>query len=90
MKLSTENRACREDGDSAGINDFNAKELCFKWTETDLIFAVITDVIHAHENSQELPVLLKVQTLEEETAEVHKKKKNKTQGQHLLSGYSHL
>lgn len=31
---------------------------------TDLIFAVVTDVIHAHENSQKLPVFLKVETLE--------------------------
>lgn len=77
MKLSTENIACREDGDSAGINDFYAKELCFKWTETDLIFAVITDVIHAYENSEKLPVLLQVQTLEEETAEVHKRNRHK-------------
>lgn len=38
----------------------------FKKKKTDLVFAVITDVIHAHENGQKLPVLLKVQTLKEE------------------------
>lgn len=31
----------------------------------DLVFAVVADVVHAHENSQKLPVLLKVQTLQE-------------------------
>lgn len=36
---------------------------------TDLIFAVIADVIHAHEDGQKFPVRLKVQTLEAETAE---------------------
>lgn len=36
---------------------------------TDLIFAVIADVIHAHEDGQKLPVRLEVQTLERETAE---------------------
>lgn len=36
---------------------------------TDLIFAVIADVIHAHEDRQKFPVRLEVQTLEQETAE---------------------
>lgn len=31
----------------------------------DLVFAVVADVVHAHENGQKLPVLLKVQTLQE-------------------------
>lgn len=31
-----------------------------------LVFAEVTDVIHSHENSEQLPVLLKVQTLQEE------------------------
>lgn len=30
-----------------------------------LVFAVVADVVHAHENSQQLPVLLKVQPLQE-------------------------
>lgn len=37
--------------------------------EGDLVFAVIADVIHAHENGQKLPVLLEVQTLNRETTE---------------------
>lgn len=37
----------------------------FKEKQTDLIFAVITDVVHAHEDGQKLPVLLEVQTLME-------------------------
>lgn len=44
----------------------------FLWNyiqKTDLIFAVITDVIHAHEDGQKLPVLLEVQTLKDESAE---------------------
>lgn len=35
----------------------------------NLIFAVITDIVHAHENGQKLPVLLKVQTLQRGTKE---------------------
>lgn len=31
--------------------------------ESDLVLAVITDVIHAHQNGQKLPVFLKVQAL---------------------------
>lgn len=34
--------------------------------KADLVFAEVTDVVHAHENSQQLPVLLKVQLLQEE------------------------
>lgn len=30
----------------------------------DLVFAVVADVVHAHEDRQKLPVLLKVQTLQ--------------------------
>lgn len=35
---------------------------------TDLVFAVIADVVHAHEDGQKFPVLLEVQTLEQERA----------------------
>lgn len=38
----------------------------FKEKQTDLIFAVIADVVHAHEDGQKLPVLLEVQTLMED------------------------
>lgn len=33
---------------------------------TDLVLAVIADVVHAHEDRQKFPVLLEVQTLEQE------------------------
>lgn len=33
--------------------------------QTDLVFAVVADVVHAHEDRQQLPVLLKVQPLQE-------------------------
>lgn len=33
--------------------------------KADLVFAVVADVVHAHEDGQQLPVLLKVQPLQE-------------------------
>lgn len=36
--------------------------------ESDLVLAVVTDVIHAHQNGQKLPVFLKVQALDGEEA----------------------
>lgn len=41
----------------------------FFYPPTDLIFAVVADVVHAHEDRQKFPVLFEVQTLEQRQAE---------------------
>lgn len=44
------------------------QKACFH-PPTDLIFAVIADVVHAHEDGQKFPVRLEVEALEQEKAE---------------------
>lgn len=62
MKLSAENRVWGENVEIPPSGAVKGRRPFYP--SADLIFAVVADVVHAHEDRQKFPVRLEVQALE--------------------------